>query len=147
MNRRLASSTENNAGNSHVKGAPSTYEMVSGETSRPTYTTLHAQPEAKKYLQLPRMNINATGNDGTRPSASPRRSNHDYLTLIHGYQPAYVKVQSEASAPAMPTRPVVTNVAGNGRKQPPASPSRSTDDDYLTTRRQLPLPMTNKIAF
>ena len=91
MHRRLASIKVNDTGNSQEENAPDAYEMLSGRNSQPTYSTIHVQSEAG----APATFRNATqpvgtGNGKTQPSASPRRSNHDYLTPIDN---TYVNVQ------------------------------------------------------
>lgn len=81
--RRL---TSNNAANSHVERAPNTYEMSSGESSQPTYSTIYDQPEARApatSTSTKPVVTNTAENDGTQPSApSPQISSHTDTTLI-----------------------------------------------------------------
>ena len=81
MYRRLASSKINNAANSDDEKGPRTYEMLSGETSQPTYSTVHDQSKAS----APATPKKDAGNSRTQQSASPRTSTDDYLTPIDNY--------------------------------------------------------------
>ena len=78
MCRRLASTKVNNAGNSDDRNAARTYEMISDETSQPTYSTAHDQSKASAPA--------TSGKENSRTqSASPRISSDDYLTPVDNY--------------------------------------------------------------
>ena len=82
MYRRLASSKNDNAVNADDENGPRTYEMLSGETSQPTYSTVHDQSKASAPATSRK---DAEKSRTQQQSASPRISSDDYLTPVDNY--------------------------------------------------------------
>ena len=84
MHRRLASIKVKNAGNSHDDISPSTYEMLSGVNSQPTYSTVQSEASAPAPSTSQGVDI-AADSDRTHPLASPSGSSDGYMTPIDNY--------------------------------------------------------------
>jgi len=86
MYRRLASIKVKNAGNSHDDNSPSTYEMLEGGNSQPTYSTVHVQSEASAPAPSTSQGVDSAADSGrTQPLASPSGSSDGYMTPIDNY--------------------------------------------------------------